>query len=112
MESSGPSPGTEAAGNVFIPDISTDRIRMISAASGNITTIAGTGWAGYDGDGEPATQARLFGPQGLAVDATGKIYVADTGNNAIRLLQPVRPGTALSISTASLPSAMVGTPCV
>jgi sugar lactone lactonase YvrE len=100
----------DAAGNVFIPDISTDRIRMISAASGNITTIAGTGWAGYDGDGGPATQARLYGPEGLALDPAGKIYVADTANNTIRLLQPVKPGTALSISTATLPSAMAGTP--
>ena len=58
-------------------------------ASGNITTIAGTGAAGFSGDGGPATAATLFGPEGLRVDATGNVYVADRQNNRIRKITPL-----------------------
>lgn len=49
-----------------------------------ITTIAGTGKAGYDGDDKAATSARLYSPYGVAVDAYGNIYIADYGNNRLR----------------------------
>ena len=52
--------------------------------SGNISTIAGTGTFGYTGDGAAATAATLYRPGGVAVDAAGNIYIADTRNNAIR----------------------------
>ena len=51
---------------------------------GIITTIAGTGEAGFDGDGGPPDQARLNSPAGLAMDASGDLYVADSGNHRIR----------------------------
>ena len=66
-----------------------NRIRRISP-DGIITTIAGNGTDGYAGDGGPALKASLSFPSGLAVDSAGNVYVADTGNNAIRILRPVQ----------------------
>ena len=49
-----------------------------------ITTVAGNGSGGYSGDGGPATAAELDDPAGVAVDSAGDLFIADTGNNAIR----------------------------
>ena len=75
----------DGSGNLHVADISNYRIRKIDP-EGVITTIAGTGEPGYggDGDGGPATEARLFRPGGLAVDGSGNLYVADTLSNRIR----------------------------
>jgi uncharacterized protein (TIGR03437 family) len=62
---------------------------------GTITTIAGNGSQGYSGDGGLAPQAQLNGPTGLWADASGNVYVADTGNNAVRVLQPAGSGLML-----------------
>ena len=70
-------------GNVYITDAINQRIRKINS-SGIISTIAGTGTAGYSGDGGPATAAELFSPWGISVDGTGNVYIADAGNNRIR----------------------------
>jgi sugar lactone lactonase YvrE len=78
----------DVAGNVYIADWGNNRIRKVST-DGIITTIAGNGIQGYSGDGGPASSASLSGPTALAVDGGGNIYVADPGNNAIRILQPV-----------------------
>src|SRR5215469_4306610 len=51
-----------------------------------ITTIAGNNTAGYSGDGGAATSAELRGPSGIAVDSSGKIYIADTLNNVVRVV--------------------------
>src|SRR5579864_355245 len=75
-------------GNLYIADTGNNRIRMISP-DGLIRTIAGTGAADFDGDGGPALPAALNAPTGLAVDANGNVWVADTGNNRIRKLVPV-----------------------
>jgi uncharacterized protein (TIGR03437 family) len=72
------------AGDLFVAD--GNRVRKVSA-SGIITTIAGNGGAGYSGDGGPAISATL-NPSGLAVDGAGNVYVADSSNNAVRVLQP------------------------
>ena len=82
-------------GNLYIADTANHRVRKISPA-GVITTAAGTGVAGYSGDGGPASQAQLDSPQGLTADSDGNVYIADTGNNRIRKLQP--DGTLLSIA--------------
>lgn len=74
----------DAAGNLYIAD-SVSRIRKVSA-NGIITTVAGGGTCGsmYCGDGGPATSAMLNGPQGVAVDASGNLYIADTDNEVVR----------------------------
>lgn len=75
----------DAAGNLYIADTLNHRVRMVDAA-GLISTVAGTGEPGYSGDGGPGVEARLFEPRGLAVDGDGNLYIADTGNHAVRLL--------------------------
>ena len=76
----------DGAGNIVFADTGNNAIREISAATGNnISTIAGTlGSAGFGGDGHAATLALLSAPQGFAFDASGDLYIADTGNNRIR----------------------------
>ena len=87
----------DAAGNLYIADSWNYVIRKVSP-SGTITTIGGNHTYGYSGDGGPATGAQLSWPQGVAVDATGRVYVADTDNNAIRLLTPVTSSAVLGIA--------------
>jgi len=70
--------------NLYIADFGHYRIREVSAASGIITTVAGNGTGGYSGDGGPATSAELQFPRGVAVDASGNLYIADTTNDRIR----------------------------
>jgi sugar lactone lactonase YvrE len=74
----------DAKGNVFIADTDNNVIREVVASSGKIYTVAGNGTAGYSGDGKAATSAELSGPYGVWGDASGNIYIADTGNHAIR----------------------------
>ena len=73
----------DAAGNLYIADSGDHRIRKIDS-EGTITTVAGTGEAGYGGDGGPATLARLDHPDGVAVDGAGNVYIADSENHRIR----------------------------
>jgi sugar lactone lactonase YvrE len=72
--------------NIYIADSYNHRIRMVTKSTGIITTVAGDGTAGYKGDGGPATSAGLYYPFGVAVDASGNIYIADTSNYRIRLV--------------------------
>ena len=74
----------DAAGDIFIADTYNNRIREVNHATGVITTVAGKGTPGYSGDGGQATAAELGYPQGVAVDSHGDIFIADSGNNAIR----------------------------
>lgn len=71
------------SGELFIADSFNHRIRKVDT-SGTITTVAGTGAAGNSGDGGPATAAQLSQPSGVALDAAGNLYIADTANNRIR----------------------------
>ena len=73
----------DPAGNLYIADSGNDRIRKL-APNGIITSIAGTGKAGYSGDGGPATSATLNFPEQAEMDALGNLYIADSGNNVIR----------------------------
>ena len=74
----------DGSGNVYIADSENYRIRKVDAATGIITTVAGTGEFGYNGDGIAATEAMLAGPQGVVVDSAGNLYIADTNNGRIR----------------------------
>ncbi|MDH5775202.1 MAG: hypothetical protein OEZ57_09855, partial [Nitrospirota bacterium] len=67
-----------------IADQSNNRIRMLNLETQVVTTVAGTGDSGYNGDGMLATESGLAGPSGLALDAHGNLYVADTFNGRIR----------------------------
>lgn len=73
----------DGAGNLFIADLRNQRIRKVDSA-GIITTMAGSGSYGHDGDGGPATSARLAFPSGVAVDGAGNVLIADRGNSYIR----------------------------
>lgn len=78
----------DASGNLYLAEYLANRIRRVDAQSGIITTIAGTGVAGFAGDGGPATQAQLNLPSGVAVDASGNVYISDTNNRRIRKVAP------------------------
>ncbi len=72
----------DAAGNIYVADTDNNRIRKIS--NGMVTTFAGTGAAGFAGDGGPAANAELNRPWGIALDAAGNLYIADNNNQRVR----------------------------
>ncbi|MGH9022232.1 MAG: hypothetical protein ACRDV9_03900 [Acidimicrobiia bacterium] len=74
---------------VYIADSINQRIRKIDAA-GIITTIAGTGKAGYTGDGGPAASAKIGKARGVALAPDGTLYIADTFNNRVRKVVGLR----------------------
>lgn len=73
----------DTVGNLYIADYGNNLIRKVTPG-GVISTVAGIWFSGYSGDGGPATSASLYLPFGVAVDALGELYIADTGNNVIR----------------------------
>jgi sugar lactone lactonase YvrE len=79
--------GVDNLGNIYIPDQGTNHIRKVNT-SGIISTIAGTGVAGYTGDGGPATLATMRLPNDVTVDAFGNVFFVDFLNNAIRKIDP------------------------
>ncbi len=79
---------TDTAGNVYITDQFNYRVRKVNAATGVITTIAGTGAAGYTGDGSSATAATFNKPLGIATDEAGNIFVGDIDNYCVRKISP------------------------
>ena len=74
----------DAAGDIFIADTSDNRIREVNHATGAITTVAGSGTAGFSGDNGQATAAMLAAPHGVAVDSAGNVYIADSSNSRVR----------------------------
>ncbi len=78
---------TDPAGNVYFCDRQSHVVRKIDT-KGTITTIAGTGVAGYNGDNIPGTQAQLNTPWRVTMDPAGNLYIADAGNDRIRKLAP------------------------
>jgi streptogramin lyase len=93
----------DAAGNLFIAD---NYGRISKLSNGVITTVAGTGMQGFSGDNGPATGAQLSGPAGVAVDAAGNVYVADFGNNRIRVLVPFQFIAAVTNAASNLPGSI------
>jgi uncharacterized protein (TIGR03437 family) len=86
----------DGAGNVYISDTGNQRVRKV-APGGVISTVAGNGVQVYSGDGGAATAASLDTPRGLAVDASGNLYIADTGNRRVRVVSP--QGTITTIGS-------------
>jgi hypothetical protein len=74
----------DAAGDLYIADTGNNVIREVNATTGIISTVAGTGTAGYSGDGDPATAAQLSAPANLSVGPGGSLYIADQGNQCVR----------------------------
>jgi sugar lactone lactonase YvrE len=74
----------DAAGNLYVADSGNSRVREILASNGNIVAFAGTGTASNTGDGAAAALATLNHPDGVAVDATGRVLITDAGNNRVR----------------------------
>src|SRR5205807_879749 len=100
----------DTGGNVYVADAGNSRIRKVSP-SGIIATVAGNGSPGYSGDGGPATSAQLSFPSGVAVDASGNLYVADYNQrirkvsrlgSSPRLLAPVH--LACSVTAVRRPA--------
>ncbi len=87
----------DAAGNMFIVEMQNHLVRRVDATTGNISTVAGTGRAGYGGDGGAATEAQLSSPHSIAVDSQGFLYIADIGNHRIRRVNLAR-GTIKTIA--------------
>jgi hypothetical protein len=73
----------EAKGNLYVADSGNHRVRRIAAATGAITTVAGNGIEAFTGDNGPATSASIDSPNGLAMDAAGNLYIADTHNGRV-----------------------------
>jgi uncharacterized protein (TIGR03437 family) len=92
----------DALGNVLITDGGAGKVRLVNR-SGVITTIAGTGKVGYSGDGGAATSAQFNSLAGITIDPAGNIYLADSGNFAIRMLQLTSstPGSGAVTNSAS-----------
>jgi len=106
----------DAAGNLYIGDTNNQRVRMVAAGTGIITTIAGTGTAGFNSDGA-ALSAQLANPGGLALNAAGTLYIADANNNRIRTLSGGQIVTVAGVGvqgysgdTGSATSAILNTP--
>jgi hypothetical protein len=74
------------SGNIYITDNGDYRVRKVNAATGIITTVAGSGSSGFSGDGGQATSATFASMHGLYVDTLGQIYIADDTNNRVRFV--------------------------
>lgn len=77
----------DAGGNLFFAELNNNRIRKVDT-NGIITTVAGNGAAGYFGDGGAATNAKLNAPVAVVVDSVGNLFIADSGNGRIRMVNP------------------------
>lgn len=78
----------DPSGNLYVAEEAGNRVRRVERATGRVSTVVGTGTAGFGGDGGPASAAQLFGPDGLAFDPSGNLYVADWQNLRVRKVTP------------------------
>ena len=91
----------DISGNVYIADYNNYKIRMVTS-SGIITTFAGMGTFGSNGDGGAATSAQLSYPYGVSVDISGNVYISDFGNNKIRMV--IQPSAMLPSQPSGMTS--------
>jgi sugar lactone lactonase YvrE len=87
----------DAASNLYLTDAHNHRVRRVDAATGIVTTIAGTGTPGFSGDGFAANGAQLSLPHGVSLDAAGNLYLADMRNQRIRRIDAAT-GTVTTIA--------------
>ncbi|MEK7766803.1 MAG: hypothetical protein AAB368_11240, partial [bacterium] len=95
-------PRLDPSGNMYFGDTVNNRTRRVDALSGIITTVAGTGTAGYNGDGIAGTAARVNSPAGVAVSSSCRVAVGDTNNHRVRLLTP--PSLLAALTAAPNPA--------
>jgi sugar lactone lactonase YvrE len=74
----------DGSGNIYIACTGSSTIRKVNGSTGIITTIAGSGVAGYSGDGGQATAAKLYNPLGICMDTANNLYITDNSNYRIR----------------------------
>ena len=77
---------SDSSGNIYIADYGNNRVRKVTVSTGIISTVAGNGTSGFSGDNGSATSAELQRPAGVALDASGNLYIADAYNNRIRVV--------------------------
>lgn len=91
----------DPAGNLYIPDVNNDRIRVL-LVNGTITSVAGNGGQGYSGDGGPANSAQINVPRSVSVAPNGDVYIGDFGNNVVRVLTPSLSSGAPAITNGGV----------
>src|SRR5205085_2814564 len=74
----------DAQGNMYFVEMMNHLLRRVDAGTKRIATMAGTGEAGFSGDGGPATDAKLKSPHSIALDRDGNVFIADIGNHRVR----------------------------
>ena len=89
----------DAFGNLYIADSANNRVRRVNGA-GVISTIVGSGTAGFAGDGGPAVDARVSSPAGVVLNAGGDLFVADRGNNRVRMVENPLPPNVIPEGSA------------
>lgn len=77
----------DSQGNIYVTEFDGNRVRKINT-QGVLGTVAGTGVAGYSGDAGPASAAMLWGPWGIALDTNGNIFIGDSNNKRVRMINP------------------------
>ncbi len=97
---------TDASGNVYMADEKNNRVRKVDK-NGVITTLAGTGAAGFSGDGGPASQAQLNAPTGVCTDPAGNVYINDVSNYRVRKVTPA--GVITTVAGNGQGSRVIGT---
>jgi sugar lactone lactonase YvrE len=91
-------------GSAYVADTAAHTVWKVNLATGDKTAVAGTGEQGFNGDGIDALQAQLDNPSGVAVDASGALYIADTGNHVIRKVATPGVTGALITTVAGVPT--------
>ncbi len=99
----------DGSGNVYFVELYNARVREISS-NGTISTFAGTGVAGFSGDGGLATAAMVNEPAGIAVDRSGNVFIADRLNNRIREVPTTAPSISVSSNQVSVSGLSSGAP--
>ncbi len=93
----------DAHGDIFIGDTDNNVVREVIESSGDITTVAGDGTFGYEGDGGAATDAELEEPQGVALDSAGDLFIADAGSERVReVVESNAAATALGVAKGDI----------